>query len=236
MAEPFRVIDVADSLKSVTTPPSPFVGTTSPFAEGGLTADNLIVELTEAGNAKLKEMRDIEPEGDRLGLRIEVVSGPGEDFRYDLSFEIVTQAAFTDEVRTIDGLKIIIPANSIELLTGSILDYNDTQGLIIRNPNKPLAASVEGLIADDELATSIQSVLSAEVNPALAAHGGFVTFVGHDGEGVAYLTMGGGCHGCSMSRMTMLEGVQTTLVEKIPGVLKVRDLTDHTSGENPFYT
>ena len=108
MAEPFRVIDVADSLKSVTTPPSPFVGTTSPFAEGGLTADNLIVELTEAGNAKLKEMRDIEPEGDRLGLRIEVVSGPGEDFRYDLSFEIVTQAAFTDEVRTIDGLKIII--------------------------------------------------------------------------------------------------------------------------------
>ena len=223
----------------MTTPPSPFAGTTnptSPFAEGGLTADNLIVELTEAGNAKLKEMRDIEPEGDRLGLRIEVVSGPSEDFRYDLSFEIVTQAAFTDEVRTIDGLKIIVPANSIDLLTGSILDYNDTQGLIIRNPNKPLAASVEGLIADDELATSIQSVLSAEVNPALAAHGGFVTFVGHDGEGVAYLTMGGGCHGCSMSRMTMLEGVQTTLVEKIPGVLKVRDLTDHTSGENPFYT
>ena len=97
----------------------------------------------------MKELRDIEPEGDRLGLRIEVVSGPGEDFRYDLSFEIVTQAAFTDEVRTIDGLKIIVPANSIDLLTGSILDYNDTQGLIIRNPNKPLAASVEGLIADE---------------------------------------------------------------------------------------
>lgn len=228
-----------DSLKSVTTPPSQFAETaktTSPFADGGLTADNLIVELTEAGGAKLKELRDIESEGDRLGLRIEVVSGPGEDFRYDLSFEIVTQAAFTDEVRTIDGLKIIVPANSIDLLTGSILDYNDTQGLIIRNPNKPLAAAVEGLIANDELATSIQDVLSAEVNPALAAHGGFVTFVGHDGEGVAYLTMGGGCHGCSMSRMTMLEGVQTTLVEKVPGVLKVRDLTDHTSGENPFYT
>ena len=122
----------------MTTPPSPFAETTSPFAEGGLTADNLIIELTEAGNAKLKELRDIEPEGDRLGLRIEVVSGPGEDFRYDLSFEIVTQAAFTDEVRSIDGLRIIVPANSIDLLTGSILDYNDTQGLIIRNPNKPL--------------------------------------------------------------------------------------------------
>jgi len=223
----------------VTTPPSPFAGTdspTSPFAEGGLTADNLIVKITEAANVKLKELRDLEPETDRLGLRVEIVSGPGEDFRYDLSFEIVTQAAFTDEVRTVDGLKIIVPANSIDLLSGSILDYNDTQGLIIRNPNKPLAAAVEGLIADDALASSIQDILSSEVNPALAAHGGFVSFVGHDGEGVAYLTMGGGCHGCSMSRMTMLEGVQTTLIEKVPGVVKVRDLTDHTSGENPYYT
>ena len=223
----------------MTTPPSPFAGTdspTSPFAEGGLTADNLIVEITEAANVKLKELRDLEPETDRLGLRVEIVSGPGEDFRYDLSFEIVTQAAFTDEVRTVDGLKIIVPANSIDLLSGSILDYNDTQGLIIRNPNKPLAAAVEGLIADDALASSIQDILSSEVNPALAAHGGFVSFVGHDGEGVAYLTMGGGCHGCSMSRMTMLEGVQTTLVEQVPGLERVRDLTDHASGENPFYS
>ena len=55
-------------------------------------------------------------------------------------------------------------------------------------------------------------MVADEVNPALAAHGGFVTYVGHDGEGTAYLTMGGGCHGCSMSRLTMLDGVQTMLV------------------------
>ena len=78
-------------------------------------------------------------------------------------------------------------------------------------------------------------VITAEVNPALASHGGFVTFVGHDGEGTAYLTMGGGCHGCSMSRMTMLDGVQTMLVEQVAGIERVRDLTDHASGENPFY-
>ena len=88
---------------------------------------------------------------------------------------------------------------------------------------------------DDAVSAEVEAVISAEVNPALAAHGGFVTYVGHDGEGTAYLTMGGGCHGCSMSRMTMLEGVQTTLVEKVEGVERVRDLTDHTSGENPFY-
>ena len=60
--------------------------------------------------------------------------------------------------------------------------------------------------------------------------------MGHDGEGKAYLTMGGGCHGCSMSRMTMLEGVQTMIMEAVPTITKVLDATDHSTGENPYYT
>jgi Fe/S biogenesis protein NfuA len=79
-------------------------------------------------------------------------------------------------------------------------------------------------------------MITGEVNPALAAHVGFVSYVGHDGEGTAYLTMGGGCHGCSMSKMTMLDGVQTMLSEAIEGIHRVKDLTDHTTGENPFYS
>ena len=88
------------------------------------------------------------------------------------------------------------------------------------------------MLHGDELSARIEAVISGEVNPALAAHGGFVTFVGHDGEGTAFLTMGGGCHGCSMSRLTMLDGVQTMLVEQVDGVLKVQDITDHETGEN----
>ena len=95
---------------------------------------------------------------------------------------------------------------------------------------------IEGLTNGDELSAQIETLVSGEVNPALAAHGGFVTYVGHDGEGTVYMTMGGGCHGCSMSRMTMLEGVQTMLSETIPAVQRVKDLTDHSTGENPFYT
>jgi Fe/S biogenesis protein NfuA len=125
---------------------------------------------------------------------------------------------------------------SFEHINGATLDYSDRQGLIIRNPNKPPAPMIDGLISDDEFSASIEAVISTDVNPALAAHGGFVTFVGHDTEGIAYLTMGGGCHGCSMSKMTMLEGVQTTLVEQVPGVVKVRDITDHASGANPYYS
>jgi Fe/S biogenesis protein NfuA len=107
---------------------------------------------------------------------------------------------------------------------------------VIRNPNKPIAPMIEGLVRDDELSARVEAIISGEVNPALAAHGGFVTFVGHDEAGTAFMTMGGGCHGCSMSRMTMLEGVQTTIIEKVPEIERVRDLTDHASGENPYFS
>ncbi len=199
-----------------------------------------IITVTPEALAELVQIRADEPDGDRLGLRLEIVSGPGEEFRYDLSFDVVTTAAFSDEVRTHTGadgaeLKVIIPAKDRDSLEGAVLDKTTSQGLVIRNPNKPQAPTIEGLVRGDELSAEIEAVVSTEVNPALAAHGGFVTYVGHDGEGTAYLTMGGGCHGCSMSRMTMLEGVQTMLVEQVPGVERVKDLTDHTTGENPFY-
>ncbi len=199
-------------------------------------SSDTIIEITEEALAQLLTLRDEEPEKERLGLRLEVIASPGEEFKYDLSFEIVTQAAFSDEVRTIGGLKIIVPLQSFEHINGAVLDYSERQGLIIRNPNKPPAAVIEGLINDDETSAAVEAVISTDINPSLAAHGGYVTFVGHDGEGIAYLTMGGGCHGCSMSKMTMLEGVQATLVEQVPAISKVRDITDHTTGANPYYS
>jgi Fe/S biogenesis protein NfuA len=197
---------------------------------------DLIITVTPEAVDKLKELRAEEADADQLGLRLEVVSEAGEDFRYDLSFCEYLDAAFTDEVRTHDGLKVVIPGRDLDRLKGATLDYADATGLVIRNPNRPEPPRVEGLTGDDELSARIEAMVSGEVNPALAVHGGFVTYVGHDGEGTAFLTMGGGCHGCSMSRMTMLEGVQTMLSEAIDEVHAVKDLTDHSTGENPYYS
>ena len=218
---------------------------TSPFAQTGdaqktspLAAESprdTIISVTVAALAKLKELRDTEPDAAKLGLRLSIVSQPGEDFRYDLSFDFFTKAAFSDEVRTINGLKIIVPAKDIDAFQGATIDHSETQGLLIRNPNKPKAPQIEGLVRDDETSAEIETIVSTEVNPMLAAHGGFVTFAGHDKEGTAYFTMGGGCHGCSMSRQTMLEGVQSMVSAKVPSITKVRDLTDHSTGENPFF-
>lgn len=209
-------------------------------------ASRPVITITAVALAKLVELRAEESDGESLGLRLAIASGRGEDFRYDLSFDEFLKAAFTDEVRTHTGavddgssevaIKVIIPGDDVELLRDATLDYTDSQGLVIRNPNKPQAPDVEGLTNDDQLSAEIEALVSGEVNPSLAAHGGFVTYMGHDGEGTVYMTMGGGCHGCSMSKMTMLEGVQTMLAEALPAVQRVKDLTDHASGENPYYT
>ena len=207
----------------------------SPLAPQTTTEVSSIITITDDALAELVKLRDSEEDAASLGLRLEIVSGPGEEFKYDLSLDEFRKAAFTDEVRTHSGMKVIIPAKDVELLEGAILDYTANGGLVIRNPNKPVAPVIEGLVNDDALSAEIEAIVATEVNPALAAHGGFVTFAGHDEAGTAYLTMGGGCHGCSMSKVTMLEGVQTTLVEKVEGIQRVRDMTDHQSGENPFY-
>ena len=202
-------------------------------------ASRPIITVTDAAFAKILELRDEEADAEQLGLRLAIASGPGEEFRYDLSFDEFLKSDFTDEVRTHTGgdgrtIKVIIPAGDVDRLQDATLDYGDAQGLLIRNPNRPAAPNVEGLVQDDELSAEIDAMVANEVNPALAAHGGFVTYVGHDGQGTVYMTMGGGCHGCSMSKMTMLDGVQTMLSEAIPAVQRVRDLTDHSTGENPY--
>ena len=106
---------------------------------------------------------------------------------------------------------------------------------MLRNPNRPKPIVMENLVTTGQVANDVRAIVDLEVNPQLASHGGFVTFVGHDDDLVAYLTMGGGCHGCAMSRMTMMQGVQTMIREAVPAVTKVVDVTDHASGENPFY-
>ena len=81
-----------------------------------LASSEPIVAISEDALAKLMELRADEPDADQLGLRLEVVSAPGEDFRYDLSFDEYLSAGFTDEVRTVGGLKVVVPAASVELL------------------------------------------------------------------------------------------------------------------------
>ena len=48
--------------------------------------------------------------------------------------------------------------------------------------------------------------------------------------------MGGGCQGCAMSAATLTEGIRASILEAIPEIKDVVDVTDHSSGEQPFYS
>jgi Fe/S biogenesis protein NfuA len=219
---------------STTAEPTPELGTTIAGDLAGHAPDDLVITVTEPARVKLVELRDAEPEGDRLGVRIEIVADTGPEFTYDMSFQVITKSELTDVVRSHGGLRVIIPAKDTVHLEGAVLDY-ELDGFVLRNPNRPRPVSLGNLITGDALSAEVEAVIAADVNPSLAAHGGFVTYVGHDGEGHAYLTMGGGCHGCAMSRMTMLQGVQTMIKDAVPGIERVIDATDHSTGENPYY-
>lgn len=53
-------------------------------------------------------------------------------------------------------------------------------------------------------------------------------------DGVVVLRFGGGCHGCGMADVTLKQGIEKTLLEKVPGVVAVRDATDHETGDAPY--
>lgn len=198
-----------------------------------------IIEPSDEALAELLRLRADEPEGDALGLRIEIVSAPGEDFRYELGFDTLDSVTLGDQVRTFDHelgqLKVIVKVRDIESLQGSVLDFTGMQGLLVRNPNKPPPPIVEGLVLDDELSDLVRAAIDGDVNPRLALHGGYVTFAGHDTAGTGYVVMGGGCHGCSLSTVTMLETVEEMLTADIPALEHVLDITDHSTGLNPYY-
>lgn len=195
-----------------------------------------VVELTAEALEKISGLREGEEDGDQLGLRIEIIGVRGVDFTYDLAFMLVTEAEEGDVVFSGD-VPIIVPEGDIENLTGAVLDVpsNPNQGgLVLRNPNRPPVPEPKDIELSGEIPDQVRQLLEQVINPAIAAHGGFAEFVGLEGD-VAYVRLGGGCQGCSMSKATVTAGIEQTLKEHIPSIERVVDVTDHETGENPYY-
>jgi Fe/S biogenesis protein NfuA len=199
-----------------------------------------ILEVTSRAVEKVLEIRSSEPDPETLGLRVEVTGAVGVDYQYDLSLEPIADVAEDDAVVERDGLTVIVPAGSLDQLRGATLDLPSAAGqggLVIRNPNRPNPLAGLDLELEGTIAEKVQTLLEQSINPSLAAHGGFATLVGVKEEtSDVYLTMGGGCQGCSMSRMTLTQGIRAAIKEAMPEVNEVVDVTDHAQGDNPFYS
>ena len=59
------------------------------------------------------------------------------------------------------------------------------------------------------------------IRPSLQADGGDVRLVDVDDEGVVSVELQGACKGCPMSQMTLANGVERILKDRVPGVTSV---------------
>lgn len=191
------------------------------------------VTITESGQAYLKELLD-KQEAEGIGIRM-FVSNPGTpQAETCIAYCRPGEEQEGDEIVEYEGFKAYFEGRSLPFLEDAKVDYSaDKMGgqLTIRAPNSKMPQVTD----DSPIEDKINYVLFNEVNPGLAAHGGQVSLQEFTEDGLAILEFGGGCQGCSAVDMTLKEGVEKTLMEKIPEIKGVRDVTDHTDRTNAYY-
>ena len=89
-------------------------------------------------------------------------------------------------------------------------------------------------VNDDALYEQVAKVFEEQVNPMVARHGGRVELIDVQ-DAVVMLRMGGGCQGCGMADVTLRQGIEGMLAQLVPDVRGIVDITDHTTGSNPYF-
>ena len=133
-----------------------------------------------------------------------------------------------------DGFTLYVAAASVAWMDGADIDIvtNATGGqqLTIKAPK------IKGEVPAESasLVERVRWVVENEVNPQLASHGGKVAVQEVSADGVVLLRFGGGCQGCGMADVTLKQGIEKTLMGRVPGITAVRDATDHDGGHAPY--
>ena len=189
--------------------------------------------ITESAQGYLRELLN-KQEDDNVGIRI-FITDPGTPSAETCIAYCRPGEEQDDDMRVeYDGFNGWIEARSLPFLDEALVDYaKDRMGgqLTIKAPN----SKVPKVSADSPLEDQINYVLHSQVNPSLAAHGGMVSLVEIFEDDVAVLQFGGGCQGCGMVDTTLKDGVEKTLLEQLPQLSAVRDVTDHSNKENAYF-
>ncbi|MCP4789720.1 MAG: Fe-S biogenesis protein NfuA [Gammaproteobacteria bacterium] len=173
---------------------------------------------------------------DGIAVRIFVADPGTPNAETCLAYCKPDEVKITDEFADLDSFRLYVEPNSVPYLEEAMIDYSsDRMGgqLTIKAPN----AKMPKVDDDSPIDAQINYYLYTEVNPGLASHGGVVNLVGVIDEAdkkIAILQFGGGCQGCSAVDMTLKDGVEKILIEKVPGLHAVRDETDHSVRENAY--
>lgn len=206
---------------------------TTIFAE---MSDSTVLTIAPDALDMIRQLRDNEPGDGEFALSIEVTGFQGPQFSYELAFAPLADKAENWVEERHDGLAVMFPKADAGKLEGAALELTE-QGLAMNNPNSPATPDMAAAPAGDlsgPLVDRVQQVIKDQVNPAIAAHGGGAELVSVDGT-IAYLRLFGGCQGCGLAQVTLKQGIERILLESIPELSQVVDVTDHASGDDPYY-
>jgi Fe/S biogenesis protein NfuA len=198
-------------------------------------SDDTVLSIAADALDMISQLRDQEPGDGEFALSIEVTGYRGPQFTYELAF-IALADMRDDWVEERHGdLALVFPEDDREKLDGASLELTE-QGLSMNNPNSPAPPPMSAPAGDlsGPLVDQVRQVITEQVNPAIAAHGGGAELVSVDGT-IAYLRLYGGCQGCGLAEVTLKQGIERILLESIPELTQVVDVTDHASGDDPYY-
>jgi Fe/S biogenesis protein NfuA len=189
-----------------------------------------VIHITESARERLARLIDHLDE--EACLRLTPAGGSPLAPDYDLAIVDLDSRSEDDRLLESGGIRVLLDAGGSEEVIIDFLDGPDSSGFQVRpgDGGREVAQAPEG-----SLAQRVQRVIDEKVNPGVAAHGGRIT-LREVRENVALIEMAGGCQGCSLSQMTLRRGVERMIREAVPEILGVHDVTDHASGDNPFFT
>ena len=189
--------------------------------------------LTLSNRAKEVVQSYLDQSGGELSaLRITMVGSPVAP-KFELTLVGPTERHDDENDIEVDGLTVLIGDSQTDTLDGATVDF-------VERPNESgfevtLAKGAgRASVPSGPLADRVKEVLSAQINPAIASHGGAIELIDVQGTEI-YFEMSGGCQGCAMSRMTLRQGVERMVRQAVPEITVIHDVTDHSSGENPYF-
>tara|TARA_R110002012_G_scaffold62110_6_gene163143 strand:+ start:2273 stop:2896 length:624 start_codon:yes stop_codon:yes gene_type:complete len=191
------------------------------------------IDITESAQTYLAELLE-KQNVEGIAVRI-FITQPGTPYAETcLAYCRPGEEEPTDVTLELEKINVFLDKNSLAFLEEAVVDFNaDRMGgqLTIKAPN----AKMPKVNADSPLEDRINYVLYSEINPGLAAHGGEIKLVELTEQQYAVLAFGGGCQGCAAVDLTLKDGVEKTLMERIPELAGIRDVTDHSDTTNAYY-
>jgi len=185
------------------------------------------ITVTPAAKAKVEAVRAKSRHPDAC-LRIAIAGRRGGQFVYQLDLVDLHDAPPADLVVGTPEFKVLVEPTSASDLDGAVIDLDPSAiggALRIDNPHEGWR---------DPVAARVQEVLDRQINPSVAAHGGYVDLL-EVRDGAAYVQLGGGCQGCAQVDVTLRQGIEVAIKAAVPQVTQVIDTTDHAAGLNPYF-